>query len=393
MDGEIVSPEQAVEDSSNTTATAAMDTTPPTPTKDGKTSLSNDEGSAWTLVQRKRRTQADLLVSQSKQGAKTSELHGKTTQHKPMKSRPPPLPLHDYKAILRPLGGLRLGQWTRPALTRDIGVTAGLPPVEADRLVFRLRPERNHAVVSTSYEHIALNLYSVEHLRPGEHTYPVSIYIAAPDNSCKGIIHDVDPGTSPCELMYHLVALATSFAGTNNGQNEHSPHYLQGTSGSPLHTLLRRRIPVLRASSPQASLYSLPPMGHPSNHCPTPNRVTCKICGLDNPTSEHSCTPKCRSCGGDHPTTDRGCPARARPPLNKERVRNALQQEQQQRVLEHHPTPSSSSGGDLQAASPTSGRTSRSRSRSTRSTRSKARSRTHSRTGSQPPPAKRTTSV
>ncbi|KAH6922484.1 hypothetical protein HPB50_014853 [Hyalomma asiaticum] len=86
---------------------------------------------AWVLVQKKRRTQADLSVSQPKQDAKTSQLHGKTTQHKPMKLRPPPLP-PQYKAILRPLDGLRLDQWTRPALTRAIGVAAGQPPVEVD---------------------------------------------------------------------------------------------------------------------------------------------------------------------------------------------------------------------------------------------------------------------
>ncbi|KAH7943942.1 hypothetical protein HPB52_013720 [Rhipicephalus sanguineus] len=132
-------------------------------------------------------------------------------------------------------------------------------------------------------------------------------------------------------------------------------------------------------------------LGHRSDNCPTPNCVTCKTCGVDNPTPGHSCTPKCRSCGGDHPTTDTGCPARVRPPLNKERVRKTLQQEQQQRDVEHHSTPSSSTQGELQAAGPNPGRTSRSRSRSRRRSRSKARSRTHSRTGSQTPPVKRAT--
>ncbi|KAL1480475.1 hypothetical protein MTO96_050992 [Rhipicephalus appendiculatus] len=202
---------------------------------------SNDDGSAWVLVQKKRRTQAELSVSQPNQGTTPSELRGDTTQRKPTTSRPPPLPLHGYKAILRPLGGLRLDQWTRPTLTRAIGVAASLPPAEVDRLVFRLRPEQNLAVC-----------------------------------------------------------------------------------------------------------------------------VTCKTCGVENPTPGHSCSPRCRSCGGDHPTTDTGCPARVRPPVNKDRVRKVLQQEQQQRDVEHHPTPSSSSQGELQAAGSTPGRKSRSRSRSRR---------------------------
>ncbi|KAL1484095.1 hypothetical protein MTO96_032768 [Rhipicephalus appendiculatus] len=174
MENAIDPPENVAEDAVNTAAAAAMDTTPPATDNDDETSPSNDDGSAWVLVQKKRRTQAELSVSQPKQGTTPSELRGNTTQRKPTTARPPPLPLHDYKAILRPLFGLRLDQWTRPTLTRAIGVAASLPPAEVDRLVFRLRPEQNLAVVSTPHEHIALNLYNVQHLRLGEHTYPVT---------------------------------------------------------------------------------------------------------------------------------------------------------------------------------------------------------------------------
>ncbi|KAL1442727.1 hypothetical protein MTO96_030658 [Rhipicephalus appendiculatus] len=192
-------------------AAAAMDTTPPAPTNDDETSPTNDDGSVWVLVQKKRRMQADLLISQPKQGTKTSELQGYTSPPKPTTSRPPPFPLHDYKTILRPLTGLSLDQWTRPTLTRAIGVAASLPPAAVDRLVFRLRPVHNLSVVRSPHEHIALNLYSILHLRLGEHTYPAPIYIAAPDNACKGIIYGVDAGASHSELMDHLITLATLF--------------------------------------------------------------------------------------------------------------------------------------------------------------------------------------
>ncbi|KAL1445002.1 hypothetical protein MTO96_029392 [Rhipicephalus appendiculatus] len=146
MENAIDPPEKVAEDAVNTAAAAAMDTTPPATANDDETSPSNDDGSAWVLVQKKRRTQAELSVSQRKQGTTPSELRGTTTQRKPTTSRPPPLPLQDYKAILLPLGGLRLDQWTRSTLTRAIGVAASLPPAEVDRLVFRLRPEQNLAV-------------------------------------------------------------------------------------------------------------------------------------------------------------------------------------------------------------------------------------------------------
>ncbi|KAH7952567.1 hypothetical protein HPB52_024021 [Rhipicephalus sanguineus] len=369
MENATDSPEKVTDSAVNMTAAAAMDTTPPAPTNDDETSPSNEDGSAWVLVQKERRTQADLL-----QGTKTSELQGKTTQRKPTASRPPPLPLHDYKAILRPLG-------RHPTLTRAIRVAASLPPAEVDRLVFSLRPEQNLAVVSTPHEHIALNLYSVQHLRLGEHTYPVSIYNAAPHNSCKGIIYGVDPGTSPSELMDHLITPGHTVLQAR----------MMGKTSTALITFEGLQVPhYIRYYGAEYRCYVHRPCKKVCN-CPTPNCVTCKTCGVDEPTPGHSCTPKCRSCGGDHPTKDTGCPARVRPPLNKERVRKVLQQEQQQRDLEYHSTPSSSPQGESQAAGPNTGKTSRSRSRSRRRSRSKARSGTHSRTGSQTPPVKRAT--
>ncbi|KAL1415828.1 hypothetical protein MTO96_028668 [Rhipicephalus appendiculatus] len=300
MENAIDPPEKVAEDAVNAAAAAAIDTTPPATANDDETSPSNDDGSAWVLVQKKRRTQAELSVSQPKQGTTPSKLRGNTTQRKPTTSRPPPLPLHDYKAILRPLGGLRLDQWTRPTLTRAIGVAASLPPAEVDRLVFRLRPEQNLAVA---------------------------------------------------RMMGKTSTALITFAGL---QVLHYIRYYGAEYRCYVHRPCKQVCTVCLR------------LGHRSDNCPTPKCVTCKTCGVDNPTPGHSCSPRCRSCGGDHPTTDTGCPARVRPPVNKDRVRKALQQEQQQRDVEHHPTPSSSSQGELQAAGSTPGRKSRSRSRSRR---------------------------
>ncbi|KAH6929557.1 hypothetical protein HPB50_002765 [Hyalomma asiaticum] len=218
-----------------------------------------------------------------------------------MKSRPPPLPLHDYKAILRPLGRLHLDEWTRPALTRDIGVATGLPPVKLDGLVFCLCPEQNLALVSTPHEHTALTLCSVQHFRLGEHTYLVSISIGVPDNSCKGIIHGVDPGKSPSELMDHLVAPGHTVLHAR----------MMGETSTPVITFEGLQVPHYKLYHGaeyrcygQVCTVCLQ-LGHRSDHYPTPNRVTCKICGVQG-TSGHSCTPKYRSFGGDHPTTDTG---------------------------------------------------------------------------------------
>ncbi|KAL3195699.1 hypothetical protein MRX96_001820 [Rhipicephalus microplus] len=94
MENSIDPPGKVTENAVNTAAAAAIDTTLPAPTND-KTSPSKDDDSACVLVQKKRCTEADLSVSKTKQGTQTNELQGDTTQRKPTRSWPLPLPLYD----------------------------------------------------------------------------------------------------------------------------------------------------------------------------------------------------------------------------------------------------------------------------------------------------------
>ncbi|KAH7986647.1 hypothetical protein HPB52_024825 [Rhipicephalus sanguineus] len=185
-------PQKVTEDAVNMTAAAAMAMNPPAPTNDDEHPLPTLLG-CW-----RRRNDAR-----------------KTTCRKALRQV-------NFKT--RPLNAGQRHRGHHP-------LAASLPPAEVHRLVFRLRPEHNLAFVSTPDVHIALNLYSVQHPRLGQHTYPVSSYIAAPEDSCKGVIYGFDPGTSPSELMDHLITLGRHRStGTNDGQNEHGPHYLRMTA-------------------------------------------------------------------------------------------------------------------------------------------------------------------
>ncbi|KAH7941696.1 hypothetical protein HPB49_016129 [Dermacentor silvarum] len=78
--------------------------------------------------------------------------------------------------------------------------------VEEDHL--RVQVAENIALISTPSERIAINLNKMASLTLGPHRYPMSTYIAPPDNSCKGIITGPDTGTTPTELLDHLLAPA-----------------------------------------------------------------------------------------------------------------------------------------------------------------------------------------
>ncbi|KAL1473104.1 hypothetical protein MTO96_038924 [Rhipicephalus appendiculatus] len=121
----------------------------------------------------------------------------------------PRLPLHDEKIILRPHGGLCLDKWPRPELAGALWSAARLTTKDRQDIIFRLRPQQNLAIISTPQSHVADALYKVRELRLGEQVYPITTYFAAPDNSCKGIVPGIVPGTSSSTLVDELVAPET----------------------------------------------------------------------------------------------------------------------------------------------------------------------------------------
>ncbi|KAH8023136.1 hypothetical protein HPB51_011250 [Rhipicephalus microplus] len=73
----------------------------------------------------------------------------------------------------------------------------------------RLRPQQNLAVISTPKSHVADSLYKVRELRLGRRVYPITTYFAAPDNSCKGIVPGLVPGTPSSTLVDKLLTPGT----------------------------------------------------------------------------------------------------------------------------------------------------------------------------------------
>ncbi|KAH7945288.1 hypothetical protein HPB49_009035 [Dermacentor silvarum] len=212
---------------------------------------------------------------------------------------------------------------------------------EVDELHLRVQVAQNTALISTPSEIIATNLNKMASLKLGPHRYPISAYIASPDNSCKGIITGRDAATTPTELLDYLLAPGVEILHAR----------MMGRTATAIITFAGLKVPrYVRYYGAEYRCYIHAPraqvcgicltVGHRADICPTPSIKRCTTCGTENPSSTepHQCQPRCLTCKGGHPTTDPSCPNRARKPPNKKRVRREL--EKQKRQQNHHRTQS-----------------------------------------------------
>ncbi|KAH9384131.1 hypothetical protein HPB48_026124 [Haemaphysalis longicornis] len=127
----------------------------------------------WTEVvsrnrQRRLRQQQSHLVAHI-----SSKQHGflpnrTTPQHqsrmdKRLTHRPqlPPLPLADYKEVIRPLTDLILAQWFIQCVTNAISATAEISDATQDRITFRIRRDQNLVMVSSTDLDIAKKIQQI----------------------------------------------------------------------------------------------------------------------------------------------------------------------------------------------------------------------------------------
>ncbi|KAG0419593.1 hypothetical protein HPB47_003994 [Ixodes persulcatus] len=113
---------------------------------------------------------------------------------KPQKRQHPPLPIEDYKVVVRPLDGLNLGTWGPDQLT----------PVETAEIKTRLRKDQNLAIVSTSSVDTLERLCNISFIALGETQFRVKPYAAMPDDSCKGsewLTEELNARNSNCIVL------------------------------------------------------------------------------------------------------------------------------------------------------------------------------------------------
>ncbi|KAL1466305.1 hypothetical protein MTO96_042834 [Rhipicephalus appendiculatus] len=339
-------------------------------------------GACWKVVRTKRRARNAAALEAASPLA--TDLDNPLTKPRPsVAKRLPPLPFRDEKVVLRPLGGLRLDQWPRPTLATALWAAAGVSPHDRRNLILRTRPEQNLAVISTPSSHVADALLKVQELLLGQRTYPVSEYLAAPDDSCKGIVPGLEPGTPSHTLVEEIQATGIQILQAR----------MMGQTNIALVTFDGLRVPrFVRFLGAELRCYPHRPrqqvwktclkLGHRADHCPTPDVKVCEQCGIDNPMPSHACSPQCKSCGGDHATTDPQCARRQRQPFNRSWVKKAIDEEQRQMTESTNAAPPSVTADASVTPLKKSGR-SRSKKRSTSRSKARTKSKSRSRSRSQ----------
>ncbi|CAN7999330.1 unnamed protein product [Ixodes hexagonus] len=168
---------------------------------------------------------------------------------------------------------------------------------------------QNILVVSTTSEHNAKTYAGVDTISIGSANYEVSSYLAAPDNTCKGIIRNIDMEFDPEQLRRLIVQPRNPKAlEVRRIKNSTTVVILFDGLKVPNYVMCGLRMLKCTLYRTQTEVcYACGRLGHRADVCPTPENVVCRGCGVSSPSDQHVCSPKCTLCGGPHPTADKCC--------------------------------------------------------------------------------------
>ncbi|KAL1422511.1 hypothetical protein MTO96_022027 [Rhipicephalus appendiculatus] len=212
-------------------------------------------------------------------------------------------------------------------------------------------------MASTNLGHRALGrrrnaLLKVKELSLGQRTYPVSAYLAAPDDSCKGIVPGLEPGTPSHTLVEEMQATGIQILQAR----------MMGQTNIALVTFEGLRVPRF-VHFLGAELRCYPP--------PPPDRWSAKR--ASNWDTEPTIAPH---------RTSKLCPRRQRQPFNRSSVKKAIDEEQRQLTESTNAAPPSATTDNSVIPLKKSGR-SRSKKRSTSHSKARTKSKSRSRSRSQ----------
>ncbi|KAH9378391.1 hypothetical protein HPB48_017179 [Haemaphysalis longicornis] len=112
----------------------------------------------------------------------------------------PELPPTDIKVVMRPKNNLDLNKTRQATLFDSICSRAGIPRENAAEETLRINPPRNVLLVSTPSIATAKMYDGITQITIGTCTHDISAYIAPPEGTAKGVIHNV-PNTDDEETI------------------------------------------------------------------------------------------------------------------------------------------------------------------------------------------------
>ncbi|KAH9363685.1 hypothetical protein HPB48_022223 [Haemaphysalis longicornis] len=229
----------------------------------------------------------------------------------------PRLPRDDIKVVIRPREGMNVARVSDATLRDSVLQAAGLEPAEATEDLLRVNHEQNILVVSTALLDRAERYARIEELKVGETSFSAKAYVTTPEDSVKGVIHNIPAYDSAEDI-------ARSIVYSRNPTALHARR--MGRTNSAIIAFSGNRVPYFvyyRGAEYRCYIHkkkhevcsTCGKLGHRMDVCPYPDRSYCSACGLANPMDEHECVIQCALCGKDHPTGDKQCAQRYRTPF------------------------------------------------------------------------------
>ncbi|KAG0410373.1 hypothetical protein HPB47_012518 [Ixodes persulcatus] len=212
---------------------------------------------------------------------KPRQRHGKQRQQ-------PALPREDIKVILRPREGLDVTKVSSATLRDGVFCAIGLKEQDAEGDLLRVNPEKNIIVTSTPSMDRAKKYNSISKICIAGKTYEVTGYAAPPEDTAKGVIHNIPDYDTAEDITRSLVY-------------NKNPTILQAQRMGKTNSA----VIVFEGNKWDSACMDV---------CPAPEDKICRSCGTKNPRDGHKCDPKCALCCGDHPTGDKNCKNRFQTP-------------------------------------------------------------------------------
>ncbi|KAH9381899.1 hypothetical protein HPB48_015381 [Haemaphysalis longicornis] len=216
--------------------------------------------------------------------------------------------------ILRPQGGFTLNE-ARPAeLMTALQLAAHLTQAEVQATRLFIDRKKNIGIIKTARTTAAAKIDKINFVTFGARACRVCTYILPPENSCKGVIHNVRAGTSPKKLQAQLSAKfgVTILSARMMGHTETAIITFLGTH-VPRTVLYRQAERRCVPHHPKAQFCTTCfAIGHRADVCLRAGTHRCRLCGiqLSYPDQRHLCDPRCVNCGKDHAADSPKCPVR-----------------------------------------------------------------------------------
>ncbi|KAH8037979.1 hypothetical protein HPB51_020260 [Rhipicephalus microplus] len=151
-------------------------------------------------------------------------------------------------------------------------------------------------------------------------------YVAAPDNSCKGVIIGPEKNTSPTEFLDNIYAPDAEVLHARMMKSTNTALITFAGLQVPRYAYYYRAEYRCYIHRPRKEVYIFClALEHRADVCPTPTKRRCQACGVETPVPEHSCTTQCFHCKGDHQATNPKRPAREQERPNKHCVKKVLE--------------------------------------------------------------------